>query len=40
MDQVRNEISHEPVPGYRPVFYVILTVSVLYLGLIFLGPLI
>jgi len=37
MDQERNEISHEPVPGYRPVFYLIVTVCLLYLGFVFLG---
>jgi len=30
-----KELTHEPVPGYRPTFLVILAVSVLYLALIF-----
>ena len=30
----RTELSHDPVPGYRTVFFVALTVGVLYLGLI------
>jgi hypothetical protein len=28
------ELSHEPVPPYRPVFFVAITLGVLYLGLI------
>jgi len=28
-------LDHEPVPGYRSAFYIIFTVSVLYLALIF-----
>ena len=29
-------LDHEPVPGYRPAFYVIFAISVAYLALIFL----
>lgn len=29
-------LSHEPVPGYGKVFHIVLLVSVLYLGIIFL----
>jgi len=29
-------LSHEPVPGYRFVFYIVCSVAVLYLGSIFL----
>ena len=29
------ELSHEPVPGYRPAFYIIFAISVAYLALIF-----
>ncbi len=28
-------LSHEPVPGYRGVLYVVLSIAVLYLGVIF-----
>jgi len=31
----KMELRHEPVPGYRPVFYTVLTVAVVYLGIIF-----
>jgi hypothetical protein len=29
------EIRHDPVPGYRPVFYGLLAVAVLFLGFLF-----
>jgi hypothetical protein len=29
-------LSHEPVPGYRAIFYIVLIVAALYLGVIFL----
>jgi len=29
-------LSHEPVPGYRRVFHVIVIIAVIYLGIIFL----
>jgi hypothetical protein len=29
-------LSHEPVPGYRRIFYVVLIVAAIYLGIIFL----
>jgi hypothetical protein len=32
----KMELSHEPVPGYRPVFYICFVVSVAYLTLIFI----
>lgn len=35
----KMELTHEPVPGYRAVFYVTLTVAVIYLGIIFVGSL-
>lgn len=28
------ELTHDPVPGYRPVFLVAITVGLLYLGYI------
>lgn len=30
-----KELTHAPVPGYRPAFLIILAVSVTYLALIF-----
>ncbi|HIJ40633.1 MAG TPA: hypothetical protein HPP90_06085 [Deltaproteobacteria bacterium] len=30
------ELSHEPVPPYRSIFYVAITVASLYLGVILL----
>ena len=37
MDEKEKMIlSHEPVPGYRTIFYVVLIVAALYLGIIFL----
>jgi hypothetical protein len=35
-DQIEGEmeLSHEPVPPYRPVFFVAITIGALYLGLI------
>jgi len=30
-------LSHDPAPGYRPVFYIVSIVAVLYLGGIFLS---
>ena len=38
-NEVKNErmiLSHEPVPGYRTIFHVVLTCAVIYLGIIFL----
>jgi len=29
-------LSHEPVPGYRTIFYIVLIVAAIYLGIIFL----
>lgn len=28
------ELKHDPVPGYRPIFYVAITVGLVYLGII------
>ena len=36
MSEERRELSHEPVPGYRTIFHIVLLVGVLYLGLIFM----
>ena len=29
-------LSHEPVPGYRTIFYIVLIIAAIYLGIIFL----
>jgi hypothetical protein len=31
-----KELKHEPVPGYRPAFYVIFGISLMYMIIIFL----
>jgi hypothetical protein len=31
-----KELKHEPVPGYRTVFYIVLTIAALYLAVIIL----
>ncbi len=28
------ELKHDPVPGYRPIFFVAITVGLLYMGVI------
>jgi len=38
MSEEKIILSHEPVPGYRRVFYIVVLVAVLYLGFIFLRP--
>jgi hypothetical protein len=30
------ELGHEPVPGYKKIFYIIFTVGILYLATVFL----
>jgi hypothetical protein len=35
-DKELMELKHEPVPGYRPAFYVIFCISLIYLIIIFL----
>ena len=30
-----TELKHEPEPGYRTIFYIVLAIGVLYLGIIF-----
>ena len=32
----KMELSHDPVPGYRPAFYIIFAVSLVYLAFIFI----
>jgi len=36
MEDEKMKLSHEPIPGYRPVFYILFAVSVAYLALIFI----
>lgn len=30
------ELSHEPVPGYKKIFYIVFAVGILYLAAVFL----
>ena len=32
-------LGHEPVPGYRPVFFVAITIGIFYLGVILFNTL-
>jgi hypothetical protein len=32
------ELKHDPVPGYRPVFLVVFTLSLLYMAFILTQP--
>ena len=34
-DNEAMELKHEPEPGYRTVFYIAITIALLYLGIIF-----
>ena len=34
--EVKTELRHEPVPGYRRIFYIVLSIAVLYLCIIFI----
>jgi hypothetical protein len=36
MEEGKMILSHEPVPGYRRVFHIVISVAVLYLAIIFL----
>lgn len=36
MEEEKMILSHEPVPGYRKVFHIVIFVAVLYLAIIFL----
>ena len=36
MEEEKMILDHEPVPGYRRVFYIAVFVGFLYLGIIFL----
>ncbi len=35
-DQELKELKHDPVPGYRPVFFIIFGISLIYLAMIFI----
>jgi len=35
-DQELKELKHDPVPGYRPAFYVTFGISLVYLIILFL----
>ncbi len=35
-DKEIMELTHEPVPGYRPAFYIIFAISLIYLAVIFI----
>jgi len=35
----KMELRHDPVPGYRPIFFITLAVGVIYLALIFYSTL-
>lgn len=39
MKEEKQELSHDPVPGYRSVFLVVFTISVIYLAVVFLSTL-
>ncbi len=35
MKKEKYELSHEAVPGYKPVFVVVFIISVIYLAVVF-----
>jgi hypothetical protein len=35
-DQELKELKHDPVPGYRPAFFIIFCISLIYLAMIFI----
>ncbi len=39
MDDHKDEIVYEPVPGYRRAFHIIFVLAVVYLGAIFYASL-
>lgn len=39
-EEQKDELHHEPKPGYRPAFFIILIVAVIYLAFVFLRALI
>ena len=34
MEEEKYELSHDPVPGYKPVFFVVFAASLIYLAVI------
>lgn len=34
-EEERTELRHEPEPGYRRIFYIVFSVAILYLFIIF-----
>lgn len=39
MSEERKILPHEPVPGYRTVFLIVVAVALIYAGFVFLGSL-
>lgn len=37
MEEELKELHHEAVPGYRKVFFIVLTIAVIYLTVIFVN---
>jgi hypothetical protein len=35
-DRELKELKHDPVPGYRPAFFIIFGISLIYLAMIFI----
>jgi hypothetical protein len=35
-DQELKELKHDPVPGYRPIFFIVFGISLIYLAMIFI----
>jgi hypothetical protein len=38
-NEEKMELTHEPVPGYRTVFFIAVAIGVVYLGLILFNTL-
>jgi hypothetical protein len=36
-DKELKELKHDPVPGYRPAFYIIFVLSLIYMIIVFLN---
>lgn len=36
MSEEKMILSHEPVPGYKRVFHIVVLLALLYLGIVFL----
>ena len=36
MNEEKEELRHEPVPGYKRIYYIVLSVAILYLCMIFI----